>query len=145
MVLKKLNEDQLEQLYRLELTAVFPPDELKPLKAMLALMAGGRYEALGLYEEEALRGYALLWLEPDIPFALLVFMADDGAGLFCENGRVVRGIVIINVDGGFREHPLKIGHHLLNGLTLVVAGDEHCYFIHDIISPLLFCNVLILA
>lgn len=74
MVLKKLNEDQLEQLYRLELTAVFPPDELKPLKAMLALMAGGRYEALGLYEEEALRGYALLWLEPDIPFALLDYL-----------------------------------------------------------------------
>ena len=74
MVLKKLSEDQLEQLYHRELTAAFPPDELKPLNAMLTLMADGRYEALGLYEGEDLRGYALLWLEPDVPFALLDYL-----------------------------------------------------------------------
>jgi len=71
MRLKTLNADELTRLYQTELVKAFPPSELKPLKSMLNLMAQNRYEALGMYDEKGLHGYALTWLEPGIPFALL--------------------------------------------------------------------------
>ena len=71
MRLKILDAQELTQLYQTELVNAFPPSELKPLKSMLNLMAQNRYEALGLYDENGLHGYALTWLEPGIPFALL--------------------------------------------------------------------------
>ena len=74
MRLSELTAAQLAWLYEAELKADFPPEELKPLKAMLALMEQRRYQALGLYEGEELLGYALLWLEPGIPFALLDYL-----------------------------------------------------------------------
>ena len=74
MKLIDLTPSQLTELYHAELKSDFPPNELKPLKAMLSLMEQGRYQALGLYDGEELLGYALLWLEPDIPFALLDYL-----------------------------------------------------------------------
>ena len=71
MRLKTLDAQELTRLYQTELVNAFPPSELKPLKSMLNLMAQNRYEALGLYDETGLHGYALTWLEPGIPFALL--------------------------------------------------------------------------
>ena len=71
MKLKTLNAQELTELYQTELVNAFPPTELKPLKSMLNLMSQNRYEALGLYDENGLHGYALTWLEPGIPFALL--------------------------------------------------------------------------
>ena len=71
MHLKTLDAGELTRLYNTELVNAFPPSELKPLKSMLNLMAQDRYEALGLYDEDGLHGYALTWLEPGIPFALL--------------------------------------------------------------------------
>ena len=71
MRLKTLNAQELSQLYRTELVRAFPPTELKPLKSMLTLLEQKRYEALGMYDESGLHGYALFWLEPGIPFALL--------------------------------------------------------------------------
>ena len=74
MKLNELTPAQLSQLYEAELKHDFPPEELKPLKAILSLMEQGRYQALGLYDGEELLGYALLWLEPDVPFALLDYL-----------------------------------------------------------------------
>ena len=71
MKLKCLNAQELAHLYQRELVLAFPPAELKPLKSMLNLMAQNRYQALGMYDDAGLHGYALLWLEPGIPFALL--------------------------------------------------------------------------
>lgn len=71
MKLKTLDARELTALYQTELVNAFPPTELKPLKSMLTLMEQDRYEALGLYDEKGLHGYALTWLEPGIPFALL--------------------------------------------------------------------------
>ena len=71
MRLKTLNADELTRLYRTELVNAFPPTELKPLKSMLTLMEQDRYEALGMFDESGMHGYALTWLEPGIPFALL--------------------------------------------------------------------------
>lgn len=74
MKLIELTAEQLSALYESELKAAFPPQELKPLKAMLNLMAEKKYQALGLYDGDELAGYALLWLEPGIPFALLDYL-----------------------------------------------------------------------
>lgn len=74
MKLIELREEGLSLLYQQEMTRDFPPQELKPLKAMLELMAQGRYQALGLYEGEKLLGYALVWREPGVPFVLLDYL-----------------------------------------------------------------------
>ena len=74
MRLNELNQEELSELYRAEMTRDFPPQELKPLKAMLELMEAGRYQALGLWEEDQLLGYALMWREPGVPFALLDYL-----------------------------------------------------------------------
>jgi hypothetical protein len=71
MKLKQLSADELTALYQTELVNAFPPSELKPLKSMLTLMEGSRYEALSMYDENGMHGYALTWLEPGVPFALL--------------------------------------------------------------------------
>ena len=103
MHLKTLNADELTALYRTELVNAFPPSELKPLKSMLNLMEGDRYEALGMYDEDGLHGYALTWLEPGIPFALLDYFGtlegQRGSGLgtkmldlLAEHYRNYRGI-----------------------------------------------------
>ena len=85
MRLKTLTAQELTDLYRTELVHAFPPSELKPLKSMLNLMEGNRYEALGMYDEAGLHGYALTWLEPGIPFALLDYFGtlegQRGSGL----------------------------------------------------------------
>lgn len=74
MQLKILNPDALAALYKTELVRAFPPQELKPLQAMETLRARGRYEPLGVYEGEELVGYALMWLCPGVPFALLDYL-----------------------------------------------------------------------
>lgn len=74
MYLDKLDEPRLRRLYEQEMKRDFPPTELKPLRTMCALMAQGRYDVIGLYEDGTLLGYALLWLEPGVPFALLDYL-----------------------------------------------------------------------
>lgn len=103
MRLKVLTAGELTALYQTELVNAFPPSELKPLKSMLTLMEGKRYEALGMYDEKGLHGYALTWLEPGIPFALLDYFGtlegQRGSGLgtkmldlLAEHYRNYRGI-----------------------------------------------------
>ena len=43
-------------------------------KSSILVMAEKKYQALGLYDGDELAGYALLWLEPGIPFALLDYL-----------------------------------------------------------------------
>lgn len=74
MKLIELTPLQLTRLYQHELVKTFPPDELKPLKSMLNLMEQKRYSALGLYQDDDLMGYALMWQLPGTPFALLDYL-----------------------------------------------------------------------
>ena len=74
MKLNELSREELSALYRARMTQDFPPQELKPLKSMLELMAEGRYQALGLCEGTDLLGYALVWREPEVPFVLLDYL-----------------------------------------------------------------------
>ena len=74
MNLRSLTSRQLIDLYNSEMKRAFPPDELKPLKAMEGLREQGRYDVLGLWEGEQLLGYAMMWLEPGCAFALLDYL-----------------------------------------------------------------------
>ena len=106
MKLNELSPQQLAQLYRQELTSAFPPEELKPLRSMLSLMEQGRYQALGLYDGEDLVAYALIWLEPGCPFALLDYLGTM-AGLR-DRGLGGRTTPTSGASSG-RRRPLKTG------------------------------------
>ena len=117
MKLKTLNARELSELYQTELVNAFPPTELKPLKSMLNLMSQNRYEALGLYDENGLHGYALTWLEPGIPFALLDYFGtlegQRGGGLgtkmldmLAEHYKDYRGI-FGEAEGAFSPDPAE--------------------------------------
>ena len=74
MKLRILNKAELEQLYNTEMKRAFPPCELKPLKSMEDMRDTGRYEPLGLFDGEELLGYAMIWMEQDIPHVLLDYL-----------------------------------------------------------------------
>ena len=85
MELKPLNKEQLEQVYYRHMKRAFPPNELKALKVMEQMRDSGRYEPLGMYRDGQLLGYALMWLEPGVPFVLLDYLGtveeERGKGL----------------------------------------------------------------
>lgn len=85
MELRPLNKAQLERVYYDHMKRAFPPNELKALKVMEQMRDSGRYEPLGMYDGERLMGYALMWLEPGVPFVLLDYLGtvegERGKGL----------------------------------------------------------------
>lgn len=74
MKLRILSKAELEQLYNSEMKRAFPPSELKSLKAMESMRDTGRYEPLGMFDGEELMGYALIWMEADVPHVLLDYL-----------------------------------------------------------------------
>ena len=140
MKLKVLSADELTALYRTELVRAFPPSELKPLKSMLNLMAQNRYEALGMFDGDGMHGYALTWLEPGIPFALLDYFGtlegQRGTGLgsqmlplLGEHYRDYRGI-FGEAEGAFSSDPderatqqRRLDFYARNGFRY---GGYHC-------------------
>jgi GNAT superfamily N-acetyltransferase len=74
MELRELTAPELKWLYDQEMRAAFPPQELKPLSSMERMRALGRYQPLGLWEEDRLLAYALMWLAPGVPFVLLDYL-----------------------------------------------------------------------
>ena len=73
MELKLLDKEELTALYQKELIEVFPHSELKPLSAMLRLLAMGRYEPLLVTEGGKPAGYAMAWLPEERSGALLEY------------------------------------------------------------------------
>lgn len=74
MELKRLNKEELGELYRQEMRVDFPRSELKPLRAMLRLMDMGCYDPLLVTEEGQPVGYAMVWLPPNRQGALLEYL-----------------------------------------------------------------------
>ncbi len=60
MELRKLNTDETTFIYNEYMKVDFPPYELKSLKKMLRLTSEGKYQPLGIYENNDLVGYAYL-------------------------------------------------------------------------------------
>ncbi len=59
-----------------------------------------------------------------IAFALARFAAHDGAGIPRPLGRLVLGIVVVDVDRGVRQRGAEIAHNQRDGSLLIVAGHE---------------------
>lgn len=74
-----LTRSELRALYESELTATFPPEELKPLRAMEVLLDRGAYVPLGFFEEGTLLAYALLWTAPGVDCVLLDYLGVTAA------------------------------------------------------------------
>ncbi len=60
MELKKLNSEETSYIYNHHMTVDFAPYELKQLKKILELTREGKYQTLGIYENDELIGYGFL-------------------------------------------------------------------------------------
>ena len=135
MYLRPMTASEVKQWYDRELTRAFPPDECKPLSEIAALMERGRYEALGLYEEDALLGYATLLWEPAWPgYVLLDYLGVTAAhrnrglgGRICSQLRARcrdRAVMITEAEA-----PVPGGAPAENALRCRrLAFYEHCGF-----------------
>ena len=72
---KKLDNDEIGQIYTTYMKEDFPSDELKPLSHITRSMDAGYGFSLGIYEGEALVGYAVFILCEETKCALLDYFA----------------------------------------------------------------------
>lgn len=75
MNIKVLNKEEVRMIYDTHMQMDFPPQEVKPYGKMIQLMEMGRYECLGLYDEEQLCAYAFLVLNQEEMTLLLDYLA----------------------------------------------------------------------
>lgn len=75
MELRELSAEQLTEVYNQHMVIDFPQDELKPLERILHTMKTGLSCAYGIYEEGALRGYAVFVVPDGLRYGLLDYLA----------------------------------------------------------------------
>lgn len=75
MKLLRLTETEIIKIYREELVFDFPAAEVKPLERILQMLHDGIYFCYGLYEEDALCGYAFFVEGKSTKAALLDYYA----------------------------------------------------------------------
>lgn len=109
MELRPMTPPEVERWYAEELAEAFPPNERKPLSDILEEMAAGGYEALGLYEDGALLGYATLWSRPAYPgYVLLDYL----------------GVTAARRNGGLGARLLALLEERCRGRALVITEAE---------------------
>lgn len=74
-IVRKLDREEIGQVYQTYMKKDFPSDELKPLSHIVRSMDAGYGFSLGLYEEETLAGYAVFILCEETRCALLDYFA----------------------------------------------------------------------
>ena len=75
MTLKRLDEAQLREIYRLRMRRDFPESELKPLGTMVRMLRAGVYDALGVFDGGELSVYALVYRRAGGSVLLLDYLA----------------------------------------------------------------------
>lgn len=75
MELRELSAKQMTEVYNQYMVIDFPQDELKPLERILHTMKTGLSCAYGIYEEDELRGYAVLVVPDGLRYGLLDYLA----------------------------------------------------------------------
>lgn len=75
LILKRLGETQLREIYRLRMRRDFPESELKPLDAMVRMLRAGVYDVLGIFDGEELNVYALVYRRAGGSVPLLDYLA----------------------------------------------------------------------
>ncbi len=74
-ILQKMEEEEIRNVYEIHMKKDFPPDELKPLKAIFAMLERGFYDCFGFYEEGKLKAYAFFVIHPQWEVGLLDYLA----------------------------------------------------------------------
>ena len=74
-ILRKLSREELAKAYDSVFREAFPPEELKPLADMYAMMDKGQYEPLGLFGDGEACGYICNWI--DAPYVLIDYLCVD--------------------------------------------------------------------
>ncbi len=137
MELKNLNTEETTFIYNEYMKEDFPPYELKSLKKMLRLTSEGKYQPMGIYENNELVGYAYLVNYENIVildhFAILKNKRNDGLGakainLLSDHFKDKYDIFILEADDpDFFERQedkdlseRRIGFYKRNGLTQVM-------------------------
>ena len=86
--------------YARELSEAFPENERKPLADMVSEMERGCYEPLGLYEGQALLGYATLWSREAFPgYVLLDYL---GVCRDKPRGQGIGTVMVAHLMGQYR-------------------------------------------
>lgn len=134
---RPLTPEELKELYEAHMRRDFPPDELKPLDRLLALMERGEYEPYGLFRGDALLAYALYWKAGEDPYVMLDYFAvlpegrnrGTGSALlrqmldrFCRDGRGVFGEVEVPNTGDGEVDALRrrrLGFYARAGLRTI--------------------------
>ncbi len=75
MEIKLISREALKMIYEEHMVLDFPADELKPWAAISALYDRGVYQSYGLYDGEALLGYACLTKQAEADWLLLDYYA----------------------------------------------------------------------
>ena len=132
MLLRQMDEREMEHWYAHELSEAFAPNERKPLADIRCLIAEGRYELWGPFDGEKMAGYAAIWKAEGIPLVLLDYLgvsrALRGGGLGAEilaklrgQGRLIVTEAELPVPGaGEEENRLRlrrIAFYRRNGFT----------------------------
>lgn len=145
MELRVLAKESYEGIYEAHMRDDFAADELKPLVVMLEMYERGAYVGYGLFEGDALLGYAFLVIG-DLPCALLDYLAickghrNEGAGSHFldlimeklkEEGLAPSGVILeserpeageTEEEQDLRQH--RLGFYDRNGFRLT---QLHCF------------------
>ena len=129
---RRMTDDEIASWYDGDFARDFAPNERKPLQDIFSLVAQGRYELWGLFENDRLLGYATLWKRTGVPLVLLDYLgvteARRNGGL---GGRILallrcRGVPLVTeselpISGDAAEENAlrtrRIGFYRRNGFT----------------------------
>lgn len=75
LALCQLSQQQVQEVYQNHLITDFVPEEQKPLEVILRLMEQNRYICYGLFEEDAMTGYAFFAGNGDSDYILIDYFA----------------------------------------------------------------------
>lgn len=90
-MIKRLDIETIEQIYKTYLVKDFPANEVKPLENIKTMWEMDGYEGFGYYDNDVLKAYAFTCHEPSSPYILLDYFAvvcdfrDQGLG-----GKILR-------------------------------------------------------
>ena len=115
MILRPIPQEDYPRWYG-ELTSAFPPNECKPLSEMRALVADGRYEILGLYDEGFFVGYATLMVCREHPGYVLL----DYLGVTAVRRNEGLGAHILGLLGARYGDKARV----ITEAELPIAGDD---------------------
>ena len=79
LLFRPMNAAEIRRWYATDFSEAFAENERKPLDDIFSLIRQGRYELWGLFDDDAMLGYAALWKGSDSPLVLLDYLGVTAA------------------------------------------------------------------